>query len=503
LQPLGSAERSRKQVTIVEKDGMTPVRPGTDAPVDQVLFIDDSGAAVGAPPDTAHTVEADNGNAKAAMPPRVGTPARPRSRRGDVDDEQSPRPHTPATQVPGTPRPTRKAQRLPGTPRPGSKGLHNDTLTSSATLDACDDSVKIGSPGRTGRALAAEMSSDTSSSDEEAEAVEMACDSPLGNTGAAKELCNVAIAAAVGMAFGSDAHNQDAKSSAAANAEPAPEAKSGAKCQALDKCEAAPLKNTANFGNTLNNTGVLGNTATAMMLCDDAIAAAVGAAVDGLNLNGTCGTVDDVVSGGTMMMTLGSAGGTMRATKGASMAGTLGMTLGATGDVPPIEPGEDLPGDVSLPTTPQKETAQMLREALASDDDEDDEDREALSPTLMSICSPGSPAPSKRDLNASLGDSPSIILLDDTHWTPCKPLSRPLSPSPCSPRPPSSRRKGERKQRPVRCGSPEALSARGRKRHEQEMAALGTVHMSSVLPSARGSRPRGRGVRHFAVAGGA
>merc|ERR1719502_1022752 len=207
-------------------------------------------------------------------------------------------------------------------------------------------------------------------------------------------------------------------------------------------------------------------------------------------------------AGGTLHRTLGAtAGGTLKRT----MGGTLHATLGATGDVPPIAPGEGLPGDDSAPTTPRPQgTFAMLQAALASDDEEDSEG-EPLSPTLMSICRPSSQSPTRRDLNSSLGDSPSIILVEDTHWTPCKPLPRQTheeippacSPSPCSPPAPCSKRKA-RKERPVRCLSPEPLSARGRERHAQEMAALGLP--VDAPRSARRLRPQG-GVRHIAVVG--
>merc|ERR1719502_984438 len=146
-------------------------------------------------------------------------------------------------------------------------------------------------------------------------------------------------------------------------------------------------------------------------------------------------------AGGTLHRTLGAtAGGTLKRT----MGGTLHATLGATGDVPPIAPGEGLPGDDSAPTTPRPQgTFAMLQAALASDE-EDDSEGEPLSPTLMSICRPSTPSPTKKDLNTSLvSDSPSIIILEDTHRTPHKALPCPMSPpqcSPCSPRPPSGKR---------------------------------------------------------------
>merc|ERR1719482_2424723 len=153
----------------------------------------------------------------------------------------------------------------------------------------------------------------------------MACDSPLGNTGAAKDLCNMAIANAVDMAFGMQATSgTDALASTSADAEVATNksacsgtgafggaaivegaasgsydcalpANSGASASgSLDSLEAqAPLGNTAALGSTLNNT--LGNTAAARQLCDDAISAAVGSAVNALGFNGTSGSHYDLV----------------------------------------------------------------------------------------------------------------------------------------------------------------------------------------------------------------
>lgn len=183
---------------------------------------------------------------------------------------------------------------------------------------------------------------------------------------------------------------------------------------------------------------------------------------------------------------------------------------------------------------PVQGTAAMLQAALAADEADDlNTSREPLSPTLISICRPYSPSPTrKRDLNASFGDSPSIILMESAQWTPRKVLSLALSPavsspssppsppSPRSPPPCSSRRRspsedaprklkrnssaGSKKDRPVRCGSIEPLSARGRERHSQEMAKLGLKVDGDGSQSARGpQRPRGRGGRHFAMVGGA
>jgi len=549
-----------KQVTILAQDGVTAVRPGADTPEDQVLFIDGSGAAFSTPED-AEIAETEA--SRKAMPPRIGTPGRPRSRRGDLDDLM---PETPL-------KPDSGRRSCPGTPRPCTPS------SKVRDLDVSDDDVNVASPGRTAQS----SSVDTSSSSDDAEVVEMDCTSPLGNTGAAKELCNIAIKAAVDMAFGQatlgadgqatlgscgqatlgagavvDAEVSDKKSvtglvagicGAAVTYDAAqPADGSSGSLDSLGATAAEPLMNTAAFGTTFNNTlgnTALGNTAAAMRLCDDAISAAVGSAVDQLacDLDGSCGSIDEHDMGGTCM-TLGGTGkatmggsmafagtanlgGTARATMGASkkvtmaastalgetgkatfgasMAGTLAMTLGATGDIPPVAPGEGFPGDDSLPSTPTPQgVATLLRGALASASRDNEENHEAsednegtqdLSMTLMSVCHPFSPSPTKKDmLNASLGDSPSIILLDDSHWTPCKPLSRPLSPAaPPSPKAPS-RRKSER---PVKCGSPTPLSARGLDRHKAEMAALG-LPMDGHRGACAG-RPRGT----RAVAGGA
>jgi len=572
LEPLDSARgtprKLSKQVTILAQDGVTTVRPGADTPEDQVLFIDGSGAAYSTPED-AEIAETEV--SKKAMVPRIGTPGRPRSRRGDLDDLM---PETPL-------KPDSGRRSCPGTPRPCTPS------SKVRDLNVSDDDVNVASPGR-----AAQSSSvDTSNSSDDAEVVEMDCNSPLGNTGAAKELCNIAIKAAVDMAFGQatlgadgqttlgpcgqatlipeavvDAEMSDKRSvtglvagicGAAVEYDAAqPADGSSGSLDSLGATAADPLTNTAAFGttsnNALGNTG-LGNTAAAMRLCDDAISAAVGSAVDQLacDLDGSCGSIDEHDMGGTCMtlggtgratmggsmafagtakatmsssmglggtargameaskkITMGAStalGETGKATLGTSMAGTLAMTLGATGDIPPVAPGEGFPGDDSLPSTPTPQgVATLLRGALASastdneDNQEASEDNEGpqdLSMTLMSVCHPFSPSPTKKDMmNASLGDSPSIILLDDSHWTPCKPSSRPLSPAaPPSPKAPS-RRKSER---PVKCGSPTPLSARGMDRHRAEMAALGLPvdgHRGACAGRPRGTR---------AVAGGA
>merc|ERR1711871_1279422 len=133
----------------------------------------------------------------------------------------------------------------------------------------------------------------------------------------------------------------------------------------------------------------------ARMLCDeaisDAISAAVSSAVEIDALNGTGRSlVEDVECNGTMVTALGGTqsgsmkatmGGTLKATIGgtlkATMGATMGQTLGATGDVPPIMPGEGLPGDDSLPTTPRPQgTFAMLQAALASDEEDDEDDSE-------------------------------------------------------------------------------------------------------------------------------
>jgi len=429
------------------------------------------------------------------MAPRCGTPARPKTSRGDLEELQgteSMRPCTPGVQASRSARPC----------TPMAKNLS----------DRNDEDVVVTTPQRKSQASAQDSSSDSSSSSSssssnEAGEVEMACDSPgLGNTGAAKEL----LAHAVDLALGSQVAT----------------ASSGADVKALeqvegsdgdgDSLEVAPASTTHALGNTqasnvLGDTlasNALGNTAAAQQLCDDAISAAVGSAVNAVAFNTTSGTVDDVEMGGTM--NFGGTVGTMRATMGESRP--MAMTLGATGDVPPVAPGEEFPGDCSLPATPVAQgTTALLRAALGSSSD--DEEGEPLSPTLMSICYEQSPT--WRDLNSSLGDySPSIILVDDTHWTPCKPLPRqeqeqeavtevpPMcSPSPCSPPAPRSKRQA-RKERPVRCCDPEPLSARGHERHAQEMAALGLPVGGRSPALRRPSRPQG-GVRHIAVAGGA
>jgi len=189
----------------------------------------------------------------------------------------------------------------------------------------------------------------------------------------------------------------------------------------------------------------------------------------------------------------------------------------------------------------------MLQQALTTDssDEEDGQPDADLSATLMSICGPCSPV-AKKDLNASLGDSPSIIMLDerDFHWTSYKSLPKPLSPTPSSPTsscdspthaytealavpcsartsceslPKSARTSCEslpmsartsceslpkssprikKKDRPIKCGNVEPLSARGHDRHRKEMEALGLPMEAlsatmGALGSARSRRPRG------------
>lgn len=341
LEPLVSARKSSKQVTILANDGVTAVRPGVDTPIEDVLFIDGSGAsAVGAPPDYADIDHA----AKNAISSRCATPARPRSRRGDSLDEEDPttptsRPRTPVSQVPGTPRPG-SSRGCPGTPCPRRE---KNGSKSAAELDALDD-VVVASPSRVGRStvsgsMAAADTSIDSGSSGSADLVDMdACDSPLGNTGAAKDLCDMAIAAACDLAFGGQTLNETgaadatfggtgvverfsttagaagslAGATSGANVDK-PESKNslsgtgvGAGVTAsaggasgslgsapsadVGTAEAAPLSNTAMFGNsartlsnTFNNTGLggtcgLGNTGAARQLCDDAIAAALGMA---------------------------------------------------------------------------------------------------------------------------------------------------------------------------------------------------------------------------------
>lgn len=286
---------------------------------------------------------------------------------------------------------------------------------------------------------------------------------------------------------------------------------------------------------------------------------------------GATGGVPQAAQGETLAATFGATGNVPHPAAREAMKLCFGETLGATGDMPPVAPqdamsttfggtlgatgskpsqpdggamgstaplgatgcitGDTLkvtlgaaggagPMDASAPVTPSR-TAAVLRAAL-----DEEEAGEPVSPSLMSVCGHLSPAAMKRDPNASFGDSPSIVILEDAresgsfskglssqeeeeeahdeqepmhagaHWTPCKSLSRQHSPR--TPRTPRSRSK---KDRPIRCRSPEPLSARGRERHMQEMAALGL--QGGGARSARGPRPRGRGMRHVAVAGGA
>jgi len=503
-----SPRSKSKQVTILDSDGVTTVRPGEAD--DNVLFIEGSGARpdVGDISDACKELSKELN--KVPLAPRCSTPGRPRTRHGDLDDEMKPL----ATPRPGTPsKQTPRSSSRPSTPM--KKNLS----------DKADADVAVTTPTRTAQAYqtshAADDDMSSSSSEDSAAQVDLSSDSPgLGNTGAARELCDMAVAAAVDLAFGSEPVEQTREDPGS------PDSLEGA----LPPSAAEEIfRNTLN---TLNNE--LGNTAAAQQLCDDAISAAVGSAVTAVALNCTAGSVDGCQS------LCGTFGGTgVRSLAGATMGESMGYgrTLGATGDVPPVLPGEgmmetlDMRGDDEdagspLPTTPVPQgTATFLRRALGACTEEDEEG-EPLSPTLMSICRSSSQSPTKRHLNSSFGDSPSIIFVDDTHWTPCKPLSRQLSPapsysndeemppmcspSPCSPPAPRSKRKAQ-KERPVRCLSPTPLSARGRERHVQEMAEFGQSKAWAeerkwkpvVGPmSARGMRPQGRG-RHVAMSGGA
>jgi hypothetical protein len=523
----------------LEKDGVTIVNPGAESATCQALAIDDADAGAEVSAETQDAI-------RKTMPPRVATPARPKTRRGDSDEHQSPRPRTPSAQDQASseesqsetadgrssrrPSTSDRSKRVAGTPRPRTPAVRGELEQAAA-----DDDVMVASPGR--REPAAEARSpDTTNSNAEAEVIEMACESPLGNTGAAKDLCTLAIAAAVDMAFGGQQTHAEADDKAGCGTRETAPAKHAARrplekkkrvpAGALDSSSStssssssggtAELCNTATFGNTLSNT--LGNTGGATRLCDEAIAAAVGSAVNEIVLNGSSELLDDIEGEGSPMSQGGAdgalgcsmarTGGTMRGTLGNSMRRTFGGTLGATGDIPPVAPGEGLPGDSPTATTPRPQEHLALLGGVLGSDDEDDEEGEPLSPTLISICRPSSASPTKRDLSASFDDSPSIVILEDTQWTPCKALPRPSSPVAPGPKVKEATEvKADspdlkwRKHRPVSLGAAEPLSARGRERHMQEMAALGLPvdsHRSVV-----NNRARGRRVRHIAVAGGA
>jgi hypothetical protein len=463
--------------------------------------------------------------------------------------------------VPGTPRPgSSSAQRVPGTPR---RPRTPRAAAEQEEKDPVSDDVVIASPERKAPTPKEDQSpgssSSSSSSSGDAELIDVANNSPLGNTGLAKDLCDVAIAAAVNIAFGnlSDANANPG----ATNSKPGVEIESHAIASLTagetlsvtaaqesmlpvpsDSAESkssptkpAPLENTLrenDFKTTFGNTG------GAHKLCSDAIDAVVESAMEGLVFGGTAASLlEDVDCGGTMNMTFGGTAG-LGNTRRSNLAGTLGATgdvppvapgeemaplgntklgmslgatgnmpqaapgevtfgntklgasLAATGNIPQVAPGEVIPGDVSVPTTPRRNTMNFLKAALGN------EENAPVSPSLMSI-SHYTPSPTKRDLDASYqGDSPSLVILEEANWVPCKPLPAPTLPAPKAlPAP-----KEEKDERPVRCGSPAPLSARGRERHEREMAAL----LAAGKKSARGgSRPRGKGVRHLSVAGGA
>jgi hypothetical protein len=442
----------------------------------------------------------------------------------------------------------------------------------------------VASPGTKAQNSSEDNSScSTSDSDVEAEFVDMVGDSsPLGNTGTAKALCDMAIASAVEVAFGSEtpgAHNAKAKKKKddantevqnrpAEEVEVAPhpivsltedmlalrnesialrQASTASVDESADAAEDGPhvmsgermagpdspgtnassievgksgVTKVQDTKNNFASTGLgdtLGNTGAAMALCDDAIAAAVSSAVDAVCLGNTAGSLMEDIDPDCLANTAGGMMTTFGGTKG-SMLGQSMKSLGATGDVPPVMPGEGMPGDVSVPATPSK-TAHLLKAVL-----ENEEERDPVSPSLMSILQPTSPCPQKRALESSFADSPSLIILEDTHWTICKHFPEHASPPQKQASPPQSLRSSKeelspphsppaskvlvrerspsscKKDRPVRCLSPQPLSARGRERHEREMAALG---LQSGARSARGSRPRGKGLRHVSVAGGA
>lgn len=540
LQPLDRDKESEsrapsksKQVTFLEKDGLT-TRPGSDSPIDNaVVFIDESGTGIGAPPGGETTDDAVEEHRKASKLPRAGTPGRPKSRRGEDDlfdgdqdpgretspGRESPKPCTPGMtgmRVPGTPRPG-SAQRAPGTPR--------RPRTPRASADQgppamVSDDVVIASPERPTpvpkeHSSPGSSSSSSSSSSVEAELVDVAHNSPLGNTGLAKDLCDVAIAAAVGNVTYTNEHLETTKSKAGVEIESHAIAsitagESGERSESTppeDKASGVREANGAPLESTMrenDGSNPLGSTGAARQLCADAIDAVVSSAVDALVLGGTSASLlEDVECGNSMVMTFGGTvglGNTRRTNLGGTLGATgdvpptlpgeekisfgnsrLGMSLRATGNIPQVAPGNVMPGDTSEPTTPRKSTMNFLKAALGN------EDREPVSPSLMSI-SHHTPSPTKRDLESSFqGDSPSLIILEDSHWVPCKPL------------PPKQEPSKEKDERPVRCGSPAPLSARGRERHEREMAAL----LAAGKKGAKGSRPRGKGVRHLSVAGGA
>jgi len=107
------------------------------------------------------------------------------------------------------------------------------------------------------------------------------------------------------------------------------------------------------------------------------------------------------------------------------------------------------------------------------DAEEDAEDAAPMSPSLISICGPSSPAPrhGSDDEGSPRADSPSILVLDDAGpplWTSCKRLALPQVPEaeevyrPQTP--PRSARgpKSARGDRPILLGVPAPLSARAR-----------------------------------------
>merc|ERR1712151_1335047 len=97
----------------------------------------------------------------------------------------------------------------------------------------------------------------------------------------------------------------------------------------------------------------------------------------------------------------------------------------------------------------------MTPERVEGNDKPNEEDAPPVSPSLMSICNQSSPVWMQQSSPAA--ESPSIIVLEEGPcWTSHKALPRPQTPP-----------RTCRSARPVRCGVPEPLSARGREAQEK------------------------------------
>jgi len=496
LEPLNSsrAPSQAKQVTILEKDGVTAVRPGRDTPEAGASEVVNDSAAAAAP------------SSRPTSARRAGTPARPKTRRGD--DE---------IQRPWTPRATGELpdEAKPQPVRPGSAlgGTHG-----REQLSAQEDAVVTASPSRSSRlqpgaslGATGEFSKDTDSDD--AECVEMAADSPLGNTGCARHLCDIAIAAAVDAAT---AQCDDL----------------GETQQFIDTQPLSPMR-------SMRMSKALGaEVMTFDEPGDEAEAESPHETAPKELTQKLPRETDSEVAPKEVTQKLPKGADSEEAPNEAAPRDvTQKLPKEAGSEVAPKEVTQKLPKEAESEPVASKEVPQQGAEMGEPSTAEPPKgwsevwpEAEAvmnntqLSATLISIAGPCSPSP-RKDHDSSYADSPSLVILEDPRFTPCKTLPRPASPqAPASPKTPkreprsgrlSSR--GRAEDRPIRCRSPEPLSARGRERLESERRELfqacwrnaqavaddtaTQANAAAPLNAPRGPRPGARGVRHVARGG--